>query len=406
MRFPSFVLLALIGLFAFGACADRPPGPPPTETRGVASALSAGPAGSDDGFARALAPRTFTFPADHGPHPEYRTEWWYVTGNLNTKEGRAFGFQWTIFRNALAPTVAARGSRWGARDVYLGHFALSDPSPDGGATGPRFLSFERFRRGALGLAFASAAPFRVALDDWKLASIATGAAGPTWPARLEASAGEGTTRRAIDLVLEEGKPPVLQGERGLSQKSAIPGNASYYYSLPRMPARGEIRLGDQTFAVSGLAWLDREWSTSALSPGQIGWDWFALQLEGEAAGSELMLYRLRNRDGTADRQSRGAWIAPDGSTRTIAWRNLTLTETATWTSPKSGARYPATWQLRIPGERLVLTIRPMLDDQELDGAFRYWEGAVGVTGTRDGRPVSGKGYVEMTGYADATAPPR
>ncbi|HEV7671198.1 MAG TPA: lipocalin-like domain-containing protein [Thermoanaerobaculia bacterium] len=391
------LLLALGGLFAFGACADRPPEGQRSETRGVASVLSAGSSGSDDGFARALAPRTFVFPADHGPHPEFRTEWWYVTGNLATAEGRPFGFQWTIFRQALASRGAARASKWGARDVYLGHFAVSD------VAGRHFRSFERFRRGALGLAGASAVPFKVALDDWVLESGATGESRPTWPASLRATAGEGEERTAIDLILEAGTPPVLQGDRGLSQKSAAPGNASYYYSLPRMSARGEIRIDGTRFAVSGLAWLDREWSTSSLSPAQIGWDWFALQLED---GYELMLYRLRQRDGGASPESRGTLIAPDGSTRAIEWRDLGFTETATWTSPKSGARYPAAWRLRIPGERLDLTIRPLLADQELDGTFRYWEGAVGVTGSREGRPLSGKGYVELTGYAEAAAPPR
>jgi len=386
---PAFALLLAL-VFAGGACADRPAEPSRAEARGEASALSAGPPANDAGFARALAPRSFSFPADHGPHPDYRTEWWYVTGNLATPEGRPFGFQWTIFRQSLAPQVAERASKWATRDVYLGHFAVSDLS------GRRFRSFERFRRGALGLAGASAKPFRVALDDWVLESQR----GATWPARLFASAGEGEERAAIDLVLDQGMPPVLQGDRGLSKKSAAPGNASYYYSLPRMPAKGEIRIGRNRFAVSGLAWLDREWSTSSLAPDQVGWDWFALQLEG---GRELMLYRLRDRDGTASPESRGTLIAPDGATRAIAWRDLNLSETATWTSTKSGARYPAAWRIRIPRERLDLTVRPLLADQELDGAFRYWEGAVAVAGSREGKPVSGKGYVELTGYADGPA---
>lgn len=381
----------LVLALCLAACGDRSPKPPRDGARSVSGALSSG---SNFGFARAVAPRPFVFPADHGPHPEYRTEWWYVTGNLATPEGRPFGFQWTIFRQALAPRVAERASRWGARDVYLGHFAVSDIA--GGSSG--FRSFERLRRGALGLAGASAAPFRVALDDWVLESES----GATWPARLSASAGEGEERTAIDLVLDQGVPPVLQGDRGLSKKSAEPGNASYYYSLPRMPAKGEIRIGGRRFQVSGLAWLDREWSTSSLAPDQVGWDWFALQLEG---GHEVMLYRLRNRDGTASPESRGTLIAPDGTTRAIRWRDLELVETAAWTSPKSGARYPAAWRIQIPRERLDLTVRPLLADQELNGAFRYWEGAVAVAGSRAGRPVSGKGYVELTGYADA-APPR
>jgi predicted secreted hydrolase len=395
MRTRLVLRLAPVALIALVACADRQPEAPRSTERGVASALSAGPADSDDGFARAIAPRTFSFPADHGPHPEYRTEWWYVTGNLATAEGRTFGFQWTVFRQALTPRAAEGSSKWRAREVYLGHFAVSDLS----GNRPGFRSFERFRRGALGLAGASAVPFGVRLDDWTLDSVRAG----TWPARLRATAGAGEEMRAIDLVLEEGLPPVLEGDRGLSQKGGAPGNASYYYSLPRMPARGVIRIGEKAFKVSGLAWLDREWSTSGLAPEQIGWDWFALQLDG---GQELMLYRLRRRDGTASPESLATLIAPDGSTRTIPWRDLNFSESATWTSPKTGAIYPAGWRIRCPRERLDLSVTPRLADQELDGAFRYWEGAVAVAGTRQGRPVAGKGYVELTGYADSSAPPR
>lgn len=399
MRFGGFLLAVVV--LAAGACADRP-APSRSEARKVASALSAAPGQSDLGFARAVAPRAFSFPADHGPHPEYRTEWWYVTGNLATTEGRPFGFQWTVFRQALAPRAAQRPSRWGTRDVYLGHFAVSDLSEKRSG----FRSFERFRRGALGLAGAVAAPLAVRLDDWSLESAS--AAGPeserpTWPAHLRAAGGRGDEARAIDLLLEEGIPPVLQGDRGLSKKGPEPGNASYYYSLPRMPARGEIRIGAQRFQVSGLAWLDREWSTSGLAPGLIGWDWFALQLDD---GGSLMLYRLRGRDGTASPESRGALIAPDGSSRALGWRDLEFEETASWTSPKSGATYPAAWRIRIPGARLDLVVTPALADQELDGSFRYWEGAVSVSGSREGRPAGGKGYVELTGYADAAAPPR
>lgn len=368
----------------------------------MASTLSAGPGRSDEGFARAIGPREFSFPEDHGPHPAFRTEWWYVTGNLATEDGRPFGFQWTVFRQALAPRIEARASRWATRDVYLGHFALSDLAERESG----FRSFERFRRGALGLAEAVAEPLAVRLDDWSLESVPAAAGEPArtpWPARLRAEGGRGDDARAIDLRLGEGVPPVLQGDRGLSKKGPAPGNASYYYSLPRMPARGEVRIGSQKFRVSGLAWLDREWSTSGLAPGLVGWDWFALQLDD---GYSLMLYRLRGRDGSASPESRGALIAPDGSTRTLEWRDLAFEQTASWTSPKSGAVYPAAWRIRIAREDLDLAVTPRLADQELDGAFRYWEGAVAASGKRAGRPVGGQGYVELTGYADAAPPPR
>jgi predicted secreted hydrolase len=338
-----------------------------------------------EGFARALTPRAFHFPADHGPHPEFRTEWWYYTGNLATTEGRRFGFQLTFFRNALTPHPPERASRWATNQVYLAHFTLTDV--DSG----RFRSFERLERGAVGLAGAQPLPFRVWLGDWSSTGPAAG--GEATPIHLTAAAGTagGTDAAAIDLVLQAGKPPVLEGDRGLSLKGAEPGQASYYYSLPRMPAAGTVRSGGTAFAVSGLAWMDREWSTSSLGPDQVGWDWFSLQL---ADGRELMLYRLRRKDGSADPASSGTLIAADGSSRRLTLADVTLETAVAWTSPRSGARYPARFRLRLPAFGLDLNVRPLLADQELDTSFRYWEGAVAVTGT-----VAGSGYVELTGYA-------
>ncbi|MEA2693401.1 MAG: hypothetical protein QOJ16_2788 [Acidobacteriota bacterium] len=332
-----------------------------------------------EGFAQALTPRAFHFPEDHGPHPEFRTEWWYYTGNLATAEGRRFGFQLTFFRNALSPHPPERASRWATNQVYLAHFTLTDVEAG------RFRSFERLERGAVGLAGAQASPFRVWLGDW--ASAGPEGRETATPIRLTASDG-GT---AIDLTLQAGKPPVLEGDHGLSRKGTEPGQASYYYSLPRMPAAGTVRSGGTSYAVSGLAWMDREWSTSSLSPDQVGWDWFSLQL---ADGRELMLYRLRRKDGSADPASSGTLIAADGSSRPLGSTDVKLDTAGAWTSPRSGARYPARFHLRLPALGLDLDVRPLLADQELDTSFRYWEGAVAVTGT-----VAGSGYVELTGYA-------
>ncbi len=353
----------------------------------VAPSLSGGAAG----FARALSPRVFQFPADHGPHPEFRTEWWYYTGNLATAEGRRFGFQLTFFRQALAPRPAPRTSAWATRDVYLAHFALSDV--DGG----RFRSFERVSRGALGLAGAQGAPFRVWLGTWVAAGppLPAGAASAT-PMHLAAAEGDA----AIDLTLAAGKPPVSQGDHGLSRKGPEPGEASYYYSLTRMPARGTVSAGGRRLRVVGLAWMDREWSTSSLGRGQVGWDWFALQL---GDGRELMLYRFRRRDGGVDPADQGTLVEADGRSRSLAWSALRLTSSETWESPRSGARYPGRWRLEIPAEGLDLDIRPQLADQELDTSFRYWEGAVTVSGSALGAPVGGSGYAELTGYGDAAA---
>lgn len=367
---------AVVAVLAVLSCSQPEP---PRASLSVAGALRT----SDDrGYARAIEPREFRFPEDHGPHPEFRTEWWYYTGNLETAEGRRFGFQLTFFRSALAPEMPERASAWATRQVYLAHFAVTD------VQGERFHSFERWSRGAAGLAGSAGEPFRVWVEDWSAEAVG----GQAPPMRISAREGE----VGIDLTLQHGKPPVLQGDRGLSQKSAERGNASYYYSLTRMPAAGTVHVPGGSFPVSGLVWMDREWSTSSLGKNQVGWDWFALQLSG---GREVMLYRLRRKDGSADPASSGTVIGPGGESRRLALADFTLEDLDRWRSPRSGAEYPSRWRLRIPSEGLDVEIRPLLLDQELDVSFLYWEGAVGISGTRSGEPVAGRGYVELTGYA-------
>lgn len=373
-------LLAVAGLAGAALLLGRPEGPP--RVRATLSLAEALGGGGDRGFARALTPRPLAFPADHGPHPGFRTEWWYCTGNLETAEGRPVGFQLTFFRVALAPGPIVRESAWGATQLYLAHLAVTD------VAGRRFRAFERAGRGAMRLAGATAAPLRVWLEDWRLEGQGEG--GP--PFRVVA----GEEDVGVDLMLESAKAPVLHGDRGLSRKGTQAGNASYYYSLSRMPTRGAVRIGGETLAVSGLSWLDREWGTTALEPDQVGWDWFALQLED---GRELMLYLLRRRDGATDPVSRGTLVRADGSTRALepgAWR---LTVLDRWRSPRGGAPYPARWRLAIPSEALEVEIVPLLADQELDLAVRYWEGAVRLAGRSGGASVGGRGYVELTGYA-------
>ena len=384
-------LLLLPALWMTAACRDS--SREPSASLSVAGALRAA---DDRGYARALEPRPFSFPADHGPHPDFRTEWWYFTGNLSTPEapeGHRFGFQLTFFRSALAPRMETRGSAWATRQAWLAHFTVSD------VAGGRFHSFERWSRGAVGLAGVETAPFRVWVEDW---SAEAAGPGEVFPLRLQAAQGE----VAVDLRLSGGKPPVLQGDRGLSRKSSAPGNASYYYSLTRMPAHGTLRVGAETFPVEGAAWMDREWSTSSLAAGQVGWDWFALQL---ADGTDLMLYQLRHAGDGAhargpDPASSGSFVAPDGTFRTLPFRAFSLDVLDHWKSPRSGARYPARWRVRVPSEGLDLTVIPRLADQELDVSFRYWEGAVAVEGTRRGAAVMGQGYVELTGYAESPHP--
>jgi predicted secreted hydrolase len=380
---PIFVLVGLIvALLAWGVYTlSRPQRPASFNARlSVAEALS----GDDSSrYARAFEPRPFSFPADHGPHPEFKTEWWYYTGNLQTAGGRRFGFQLTFFRSALAPGTVKRASAWAATHVFLAHFALTDVGSQ------RFHVFERFSRAAQHLAGAQAQPFRVWLEDWS----AEGAGSEVLPMRLRATE-DGV---AIDFTLHSAKAPVLQGDRGLSQKGPEPGNASYYYSLTRMPTAGTIQIGDERFNVQGLSWMDREWSTSALSRDQVGWDWFALQL---ADGREIMFYQLRQRDGRADPFSKGSLVNADGTARGLTRDAFLVDVLDHWQSPRSGARYPSRWRIRIPTEQIELDVIPHLADQELDVSIRYWEGAVRINGTANGQPVSGHGYVELTGYGD------
>lgn len=336
---------------------------------------------ADPAFARATDPREFVFPDDHGPHPEFRNEWWYLTGNLDAEDGRRFGFELTIFRFALAPFITPSPSAWRTNQVYIAHLALTD------AGGSEFYVAERYSRGAAGLAGARAEPFRVWIENWKIAAVPRSD-------RWQLSAGDEVF--GLDLELTPLKAPVLNGLDGLSQKSAEPGNASYYYSVTRLATGGHVRLGEREFAVSGLSWLDREWSTSALGSDQSGWDWFALQLND---GSELMFYQLRQQNGTRDVSSAGTFIAADGSATYLANDEVDITVVDRWASPAGGS-YPSRWQLRVPRLGLDLAVVPVLPDQELLTTVRYWEGAVDVSGSREETAVSGRGYVELTGYAE------
>ncbi|MDZ7747911.1 MAG: lipocalin-like domain-containing protein [Halofilum sp. (in: g-proteobacteria)] len=373
MRALAAVSIAL----ALAGCSDQPRAPDGAgiELTGALGGTAA------EGFARATDPREFRFPYDHGPHPQYRNEWWYVTGNLRDERGRRYGFQLTFFRIGLAPGEAERPSRWATNHVWMAHFALTD------VTGEAFHDHERLARGGdMALAGASREPVRVWLEDWTLERRAD----DTW--RLEASA----DGQALALDLAPRKAPVLQGDAGLSQKSAAAGNASYYYSLTRIAADGTLALDGDARSVTGSAWMDREWSTSALGPDQRGWDWFALQLDD---GTDVMFYRLRRADGGTDPHSAGVVVGPDGATRRLGRADFALDVLDRWTSPRGGS-YPARWRIDVAGIDGRLTVEPVLADQELDGVVRYWEGAVDVL--RAGERV-GRGYVELTGYAEDAA---
>lgn len=359
-----------------------------TSARAAPPADLGGPLGqaAGPGFAQALAPRAFAFPRDHAAHDTFRQEWWYFTGHLLGPGGERFGFELTFFRFALAPPDAADDaprsgrSAWRARQIYMAHFAVTD------VAGHRFEFAQKLSRGALGLAGAHDSPLAVWIDDWTLAE------GPGARWRLRAS----EPGYELRLDLAPAGAPVPNGNAGLSVKSAAPGSASYYYSLPRIVVQGTLTRAGQPLAVTGLAWFDHEWGSGALSTRQCGWDWFALQLDD---GSALMFYALRDRAGHRDPHSAGTFIDRQGAARPLGDDEVALEPTGSWVSG-DGVRYPSGWRIRVPVLALDLSAQPVLADQELRTSPRYWEGAIDFKGTRAGAPAAGRGYVELVGYAE------
>ncbi len=365
-------------------------------------------------FAQALAPQPLVFPRDQGPHPDFRQEWWYLTGSLDSAAGQRFGFELTFFRFALAPAsahAAARagppGSRpgagrsaWRTRQIYLGHFAVTDVARH------RFRFAVKMARGALGLAGARAHPFRVWVGNWQIRRIPAHPAHPRAPMEAGRRGAPWHVQAdepgyVLSLTARPLMPPVLNGERGLSRKSGQPGDATYYYSIPRVAVRGTIVRDGRPLQVHGLAWLDREWGSGSLGPQEVGWQWFGLQLDD---GSCLMFYALRDRGGAEDPYSAGTWVDAHGQARPLSRSDVRIQVLGHWTDP-GGVRYPARWRLVAPALGLEVTVHPVLADQELMTSPRYWEGAVDVAGTRSGRPIAGRGYVELVGYAGTRSGP-
>jgi len=349
----------------------------------LALGLLAAPAAAEGPFRDALPGDELHFPRDFYAHDDYRIEWWYYTGNLKDAAGRAFGYQLTFFRVGLAGAGEnPNPSRWAVRQIYFAHLTVSD------IAGEKFYFFERINRQGPRQAGAESDRLLVWNEDWLL--------------REENGAHRLRARQAqtgVDLVLTPAKPLVLHGEGGLSRKGDRPGSASHYFSFTRMNTSGTVSIGGKDYVVEGTSWMDHEFSSSELDPGLAGWDWFSLKLDD---GREIMLYQLRLKDGGVSRHSSGTRVEPDGTARHLAGGEFAIAARGHWTSPHSRIRYPSGWRIELPGEGARLEIVPDFEDQELHGlrsiSGAYWEGSVRVTGVFDGRPASGRGYVELVGY--------
>lgn len=345
-------------------------------------------------FRPALPGYKFVFPRDHGAHLEYATEWWYYTGHLKSADGRNFGYQMTWFRTALAPVIQ-RKSAWATRDIIFCHFALTDEN------GRKFFFSDRIGRAGLGVSGASAGkkPPRIWSGDWNLQFGGKTGDSQRFSASAISDATETKGRNfALQLSQSALKPLVVNGENGVSQKSAGRGQASHYYSFTRLQTRGILTLGSEKLAVTGQSWFDHEFGSSQLSKNQVGWDWFSLQLDD---GRELMLYRLRLKNGGVEPFSSGTLVEKNGKSRHLKLADFRLTPLSKWKSSATGASYPAKWRVEVPREKIALQIEPTLENQELKPRrssthLSYWEGSVRASGTQTGR-----GYLEMTGYASA-----
>jgi predicted secreted hydrolase len=325
--------------------------------------------------AQALHVREFTFPKDHGAHPEYGLEWWYFVGNVADADNRRFGFQLTFFRH--------RGPMSSSEQAYLADFAITVVASN------RLYSNAQASLGAFNQAGVVTDPrLRIWLKDWAISAID----GPVPTFHLKAE----RNPIAIDLTAKQLKPPALNGDRGLSQKSSDSGRATYYYSLTRLETEGTITVNGTRYRVAGNAWMDHEFGTSSLG-GAVGWDWFGLQLDN---GRELMIYLIRNADGSTVPQSQGTLVEADGTYSQVTLDKIKVTVLDTWKSPHTKGVYPSGWHVTVqaPTGPIILNVTPLVNDQELGSVIPYWEGASRISGTDNGKSVAGFGYVELTGY--------
>lgn len=386
-------LFTLCLLALLGACGPVPDHDAETD-------VSSGRAGFADlgarsqGYANASPTTELVFPEDHGPHPDFRIEWWYLTANLENEDGEPLGMQWTLFRQAQQPKAlgaSAAADFWAADQLWMAHMALS--------RGERHRVAERFARGAreplpsaAQQAGVTARPFRAWLDDWRLESLTSAPGDDALDhLMLTAQAEDESGAFGYQLELEAEGPLVRHGINGFSQKSAD-GQGSMYYSQPFYRVSGEVMLNGERVAVSGRAWLDREWSSQLLSGSQTGWDWFSLHLD---SGARLMAFRLRGGGADNGDYLSGSWITPDGEVRLLNAKALTLVPQAF--AEAAGHRVPVGWRLTLPEQNLELDIAARHANRWMNTSVPYWEGAVSVTDAKSGAP-RGQGYLEMTGY--------
>jgi len=323
------------------------------------------------GFTPVVPGKALAFPADHGPHPGFRIEWWYVTANLADANGTAYGAQWTLFRQAIAPGAALEG--WANQQIWMGHAAVT--SADTHRTS------ETFARGGVGQAGVEASPFRAWIDAWEMRGQDSMNAGNVAPLALNASGAD----FSYALRLDADRPLVLQGDGGYSRKSERE-QASYYYSQPYYAVTGRIAIGDKSVEVTGQAWLDREWSSQPLAPDQTGWDWLSLHLN---SGEKLMLYRMRQTDG--HHYGSGKWFGRDGSATPIASGDLTMTPLVF--TEIAGRKIPTAWRIAIAKLGFAIECTPLNPRSWMGTSFPYWEGPIRFAGSH-----GGLGYLEMTGY--------
>ena len=363
----------------------------------LAFPLLAVTAGSNE-WELALPGYRYEFPRDHFDHPGYQTEWWYYTGNLKADDGREFGFELTFFRQGLTRRSAGENpkSPWDADKLYLAHLALSDLS------GRNFYHTERLNRVGPGLAGADLASRRIWNGNWEV-HFEEPKPGQQPGQQLQAICDDFSLR----LAMRSQKPPVIHGVDGVSQKAPGRGQASHYISYTRLEASGTLEVDGHTFTVSGTAWMDHEFFTHQLAPDQAGWDWISVQL---ANNEELMLYRLRRRDGSVDPFSAGTFVDSRGNPHHLSASDFSFAPGSAWESTVTGARYPMRWSILILSLRLELDVLTPLDAQEMvsshPGWPTYWEGAVTIRGIEHAQPVDGVGYLEMTGYDRPVTLPR